>query len=66
MAPAGKVTDANTWYHTAMFAGTALGVVGAGMVVEPVGIEAALAAPCVALGLAACLAATRRRTLALA
>ena len=66
VAPAGKVTDANTWYHTAMFAGTALGVAGAGMVVERVGIEAALAAPCVALGLAACLAATRRRTLALA
>jgi hypothetical protein len=49
-----------------MFAGTALGVAGGGVVVETVGIEATLAAPCLAVGLAACVAATRRRALAAA
>ncbi len=64
LSPAGKATDANAWYQTAMVGGTALGVAGAGVLVERVGIEVALAAPCAALWVATCVALARRRTLA--
>jgi MFS family permease len=64
LAPVGKVTEANTWYHTAVVGGTAFGAASAGVLVDFAPIELALAAPSAALAIAAGYAAFRWRTVA--
>ena len=65
LAVHGTVTEAYTWLGTGMGAGIASGAALGGAVVEGAGTHTAFALAAGALGLAAAVAATRRRSLRL-
>ena len=64
LAPAGTPIEAYSWMIVANVVGAGAGSVLAGLLVEEVSVDAALAAPAVACALALALAVARRRTLA--
>jgi predicted MFS family arabinose efflux permease len=63
IAPPGTVTEATTWVMTANVAGAALGAALGGLVVQHVGVRAALLVACGGPALGTLVTLARRRTL---